>query len=195
MESEPLRNLSDINAMHRVLTKWGNVREAECFIIGCNFALRVGDLLKTTVEQSKLDDITVIGNEQKTGKFKKFPINEPARNAIVRLMLWYRSKDIEPVYLFQGTGNRAKKLIKPISARHLNNKLKAAAEAIGLDIAISSHSMRKSFGYHAYMNGTSIRDLQVLFNHKTEFQTLTYIGVTRKTVKDVYLSSGIGLEL
>ncbi|MDG1751931.1 MAG: hypothetical protein P8I03_09765 [Thalassotalea sp.] len=70
MEAEPLRNLSDINLMHRVLTKWGNVREAECFIIGCNFALRVGDLLKTTVEQSKFDSLTVIGNEQKTGKFE-----------------------------------------------------------------------------------------------------------------------------
>lgn len=195
MEAEPLRNLSDINAMHRILTKWGNVREAECFIIGCNFALRVGDLLKTTVEQSKLDDITVIGNEQKTGKFKNLPINEPARNAINRLMLWYRSQDIEPVYLFQGTGNRAKKLIKPISARHLNNKLQDAANSLGLDSAISSHSMRKSFGFHAYMNGTDIRYLQALFNHKTEFQTLTYIGVTRKTVKDVYLSSGIGVDI
>lgn len=195
MEAEPLRNLSDINAMHRVLTKWGNVREAECFIIGCNFALRVGDLLKTTIEQSKLDEIIVIGNEQKTGKFKSLPINAPARNAIERLMRWYRSQGIEPIYLFQGTGNRAKQLIKPISARHLNNKLKAAAEAIGLDSAISSHSMRKSFGYHAYMDGTDIRYLQALFNHKTEFQTLTYIGVTRKTVKDVYLSSGIGLDI
>ncbi len=195
MEAEPLRNLSDINAMHRILTKWGNVREAECFIIGCNFALRVGDLLKTTVEQSKLDDITVIGNEQKTGKFKSLPINEPARKAIDRLMLWYRSQGLEPVYLFQGTGNRAKKLIQPISARHLNKKLQDAAESLGLDVAVSSHSMRKSFGYHAYMNGTSIRDLQVLFNHKTEFQTLTYIGVTRKTVKNVYLSSGIGIDI
>jgi len=195
MEAEPLRNLSDINAMHRVLTKWGNVREAECFIIGCNFALRIGDLLKTTVEQIKADEIIVSGNEQKTGKFKKFPINDPARNAINRLMLWYHSQGIEPVYLFQGTGNRAKKLIKPISARYFNYKLKEAAESLGLSINIGSHSCRKSFGYHAYMNGTDIRYLQALFNHKTDYQTLCYIGVTRKTVKDVYLSSNIGGDI
>lgn len=195
MESEPIRELNDINALHRILTKWGYVREAECFIIGCNFALRVGDLLKTTIEQSKLDSFAVTGNEQKTGKFKELPINTASRNAINRLTAWYQSQGIEPVYLFQGTGNRAKKLIKPISARHLNNKLKDAAEAIGLDHSISSHSMRKSFGYHQYTNGTDIKYLQVLFNHKTELQTLTYIGVTRKTIKDVYLSSEIGLNI
>ncbi len=195
MESEPIHDLSDINALHRVLTKWGYVREAECLIIGCNFALRVGDLLKTTIEQSKQDSFVVIGNEQKTGKFKELPINEAARSAINRLTAWYKSQGIEPEYLFQGTGNRAKKLIKPISARHLNNKLKDAAEAIGLDNAISSHSMRKSFGYHQYMNGCDIRYLQALFNHKTEHQTLTYIGVTRKTVKDVYLQANIGINI
>tara|TARA_Y100000782_G_C10171376_1_gene259927 strand:- start:818 stop:1417 length:600 start_codon:yes stop_codon:yes gene_type:complete len=192
MEAEPLKNLADINALHRVLTRWGNVREAECLIIGCNFALRISDLLSITVEQSQQDTITL--NEQKTGKFKSFPINTPAKKAIGRLLYWYRSQGIKPDYLFQGTGNRAKKLIQPISSRHLNNKLKEAAESIGLDISISSHSMRKSFGYHAYMKGTDIRYLQALFNHKTEFQTLTYIGVTRKTVQDVYLNSFIDVS-
>ena len=195
MESEPIRNLADIEAIHRVLTKNGYVREAECFIIGCNFALRVGDLLKTTVEQSKQDTITVIGNEQKTGKFKQFPINEPARKAIERLLAWYDKQGITPTYLFQGTGNRARALEKPISTRHLNKKLKEAAEILGLDISVSSHTMRKSFGYHAYMNKTDIRYLQALFNHQTEYQTLTYIGVTRKTVSDLYLNSGIGIGI
>lgn len=193
MESEPLKNIADINSLHRILTRWGNVREAECLIIGCNFALRIGDLLKITVEQTRGNTIKI--NEQKTGKFKELPINEPARKSIDRLLLWYRSNSIEPIYLFQGTGNRARKLKQPISARHFNNKLKESAEAIGLDISISSHSMRKSFGYHAYFNGTDIKYLQALFNHKTEFQTITYIGVTRKTVQDVYLSSDIDIDI
>ena len=46
MESEPFTSLSDINMIHRWLTNKGNVREAELFIIACNFALRIGDLLK-----------------------------------------------------------------------------------------------------------------------------------------------------
>ncbi len=82
MEVEPIRNLSDIVAIHRVLTKWGNVREAEAFIIGSNFALRGADLMRTTVDQTKSDYITVSGGEGKTDKFKRFPINSDARAAI-----------------------------------------------------------------------------------------------------------------
>lgn len=209
MESEPFTNLIHIDMIHTWLTNKGKVREAELFIIGCNFALRIGDLLKTTVEQAKEDDFIVTGNEEKTGKFKRLPINEAARKAINRLLLWYKVEHgIEPIYLFQGTGNRTRAISKPITARHFNNMLKEAAEAVGLNvthkkksgeivgnIAISSHSCRKSFGYHSYMKGTDIRQLQALYNHSTEAQTLAYIGVTRRTVRDVYLSSDIGINI
>ena len=209
MESEPFTSLSDINMIHRWLTNKGNVREAELFIIACNFALRIGDLLKTTVAQSQLDSFVVTGNEQKTGKHKELPINKSARQAIDRLLSWYRNElGIEPVYLFQSTSKNTRDRITAITARHFNNKLKEAVEAIGYkvkrklksgeivgDFAVSSHSCRKAFGYHSYMNGTDIRYLQELYNHSTEKQTLTYIGITRKTVKDVYLSSEIGIDI
>lgn len=209
MESEPFTNLKDIELIHRWLTSKGCVREAELFIISCNFALRIGDLLKTTVVQSQLDSFIVTGNEQKTDKYKELPINEAARKAINRLLLWYRNElDIEPVYLFQSTSKNTRDRIVPITPRHFNNKLKEAAEAVGIEVkrklkngkvigkfACSSHSCRKTFGYHRYKNGTDIRYLQALYNHKTEFQTLTYIGVTRRTIKDVYLSSEIGIDI
>lgn len=209
MESEPFTNLKDIELIHRWLTGKGCVREAELFIISCNFALRIGDLLKTTVIQSQQKSFIVTGNEEKTGKFKELPINTAARKAIERLLTWYRVEiGIEPVYLFQSTSRNMRGKIAPITARHFNNKLKEAAEAIGLDVkrrnkkgevvgtfGCSSHSTRKTMGYHSYMNGTDIRYLQALFNHKTEFQTLTYIGVTRRTVQDVYFKSEIGLNI
>lgn len=193
MQSDPIKNTADINAIHRVLTRWGNVREAECFIIGCNFALRVGDLLKIKLDQVKSD--TIILNEQKTGKIREITINENAKAAINRLVNWYRSHNLEPTYLFQATGNRARKLNKPITARYLNMKLAAASEALQLGISLSSHSMRKSFGYNAYVSGIDVKYLQMLFNHTTELQTLTYIGITKKTISDVYLNSSIGVGL
>lgn len=193
MQSDPVKNEADITAIHRVLTRWGCVREAECFIIGCNFALRVGDLLKIKLEQVKSD--TIILNEQKTGKQREITINKNAKAAIDRLINWYQLQNIEPTYLFQATGNRAKKLSKPISARYLNVKLAAVSEALQLGLSLSSHSMRKSFGYNAYVSGIDVRKLQLLFNHRTQLQTLTYIGITRKNIADVYLSSNIGADL
>lgn len=193
MQSDPIKNKADINAIHRVLTRWGNIREAECFIIGCNFALRVGDLLKIKIEQVKSD--TIILNEQKTGKLREITINENAKAAINRLLEWYKAQNIEPIYLFQSTGNRTKKLNKPITARYLNMKLAAVSEALQLGLSLSSHSMRKSFGYDAYVSGIDVRKLQLLFNHRTQLQTLTYIGITRKNIADVYLNSSIGVGL
>lgn len=193
MQSDPIKNKADINAIHRVLTRWGNIREAECFIIGCNFALRVGDLLKIKIEQVKSD--TIILNEQKTGKLREITINENAKAAINRLLEWYKAQNIEPIYLFQSTGNRTKKFNKPITARYLNMKLAAVSEALQLGLSLSSHSMRKSFGYDAYVSGVDVRKLQLLFNHRTQLQTLTYIGITRKNIADVYLSSNIGADL
>lgn len=193
MQSDPIKNKADISAIHRVLTRWGNIREAECFIIGCNFALRVGDLLKIKIEQVKSD--TIILNEQKTGKLREITINENAKAAINRLLEWYKEQNIEPIYLFQSTGNRTKKLNKPITPRYLNMKLAAVSEALQLGLSLSSHSMRKSFGYDAYVSGVDVRKLQLLFNHRTQLQTLTYIGITRKNIADVYLSSNIGTDL
>lgn len=209
MESEPFTNPKDIELIHKWLTNKGSVREAELFIISCNFALRIGDLLKTTAIQSQQESFVVTGNEEKTGKFKELPINTAARQAIERLLTWYRVEiGIEPVYLFQSTSRNMRGKIAPITARHFNNKLKEAAEAIGLDVRrknkkgeikgtfnCSSHSCRKTFGYFRYMNGSDIRNLQSLFNHNTEFQTLTYIGVTKRTVRDMYFESEIGLNI
>ena len=73
----------------------------------------------------------------------------------------------------------------------MNKKLQEAVNSLGLDVSVSTHTMRKNAGFHAYMNGASIRDLQALFNHSTERQCLNYIGVTKKTVSDVYLNSVI----
>lgn len=52
--------------------------------------------------------------------------------------------------------------------------------------------MRKTFGYHAVMNGASLRLLMDLFNHSSEAQTLRYIGITEEQKREVYLNSNLG---
>ena len=84
---------------------------------------------------------------------------------------------------------------KPLSTKHLYNKLKEAVESLALDVNIGNHSMRKNMGYHAYKSGVDIHYLQALFNHADPKTTLAYIGVTRKTVEDVYLNFGIGIDV
>lgn len=56
--------------------------------------------------------------------------------------------------------------------------LSNTASNIGLK-NIGSHSMRKTFGYFLYKNGTH-EIIQELLNHSSQRETLRYIGITQE---------------
>ncbi|MCB2294485.1 tyrosine-type recombinase/integrase [Clostridium algoriphilum] len=57
---------------------------------------------------------------------------------------------------------------------------------------MGTHTLRKTFGYHAYQNGSSLELLMDIFNHSSKAQTLRYIGITEEQKKEVYLQSNLG---
>jgi len=90
----------------------------------------------------------------------------------------------------------------PLTWQQAYRILNGAAEQLGiverdeknhiLTGEIGTHTLRKVFGYHAYMGGTSLRLLMALCNHSSESQTLRYIGITEEQKKEVYLNSNLG---
>ena len=67
--------------------------------------------------------------------------------------------------------------------------LNDAAAHSGLDKdAIGTHTMRKTFGYHAYKMGMDLSVIQKLLNHSSPAITLSYIGITRDDLDNVYLN-------
>ena len=62
------------------------------------------------------------------------------------------------------------------------------AKSVGIKEKIGTHTLRKTFGYHAYNNGYDITLIQKLFNHSSPSVTLRYIGITQDEMDDVYLS-------
>lgn len=193
MEVEPLRDIKDVKRVYEWLNENNTVREAECFLIGCNVALRAGDLLKikfSDVEGNEFIDI----HEQKTRKFKRIPITKTVREATTRLRKFYEEGNFysshaekwEPTYLFQSTGNRGYHLCQPICIQWLSTCFKKASIELGFDFNFNTHSMRKTWGYHAYTNGEDIHYIQSAFNHSVTRITLAYIGVTRTTVEQLY---------
>lgn len=192
-EVEPFREMSDVKLMYNWLNEHKTVREAECFLIGCNVALRAGDLLQikfSDVEGKQFIDL----NEQKTTKFKRIPITNTVREATARLRKYYEeggfysshSEKWEPTYLFQSTGNRGYHLRQPICIQWLSMCFKKAAEGLSFSFNVNTHSMRKTWGYRAYKSGKDIYYIQAAFNHSTSRITLAYIGVTRSTVEQMY---------
>lgn len=190
MEVEPIRKLEDVKRMYHQLLETATPREAECWIIGCNLALRAGDLLKLRFDQIDADYVTII--EQKTGKRKQFPVTKVVRDAVERLRIYYegcnpyKTKEFKAEYLFQATSRRVYHLTQPLCIQWLGRKLKEAANELELGYNVNTHSMRKTWGYHAYERGEDIFYLQAMFNHACQKTTLRYIGITKTALEKMY---------
>lgn len=198
MEVEPIRDLKDVKRMYNWLKGNYTDREAECFLIGCNVALRASDLLSLRFDQIEQGQKTVVITEKKTKKHKEIPITPVVREAVARLRefysskRFYRSKEFSPVYLFQSTSRRAYHLCQPICIQYLSFAYKECARELGFDFNVNTHSMRKTWGYHAYeTRGEDILYIQALLNHSNQHVTLRYIGVTKSTIQKMYFDNSL----
>jgi len=178
---QPIRSKEKIEEMKTYL-KSKNIRDWALFTLGINSALRVSDLLKLTIsdvvdENGKVRDRIKI-KEKKTSKTKDFPFS----NKVVEALTEYISTCSPQGVLFpsQKGGNA-------ITRQHVHTILSNAAKAIGIKEATSSHSMRKSFGFHAYEKGVPIQKIQAILNHSSERETLRYIGITQDGLDETYL--------
>ncbi|MBU3187497.1 tyrosine-type recombinase/integrase [Clostridium estertheticum] len=198
---EPIRDLKTIRIMRSYLRDQ-SLRNELLFILGINVGLRISDILKLT-----FDDVLnfktmsakeyVIITEKKTSKTKKFYIG-----IIVSKLIEGYAATLEEVLPEMYVFCSKKSENKPISRQHAWYILNNAAEMIGIverdhngkiiSGEIGTHTMRKTFGYHAYTNGTTIELLMDIFNHSSKTQTLRYIGITEDQKKDVYMSSNLG---
>lgn len=183
---EPIRDIKKLEKMKKHL-KGKSTRDYCLFVLGINSGLRISDLLNLQVKDvadanGRLKErISII--EQKTGKAKDFPISDTAGKAIREHLA--ALKNNEPTsYLFPSRkGNGA---IQRYQAWRILNE--AAAHSGLANDSIGTHTMRKTFGYHAYKKGMDITVIQKLLNHSSPSITLSYIGITRDDLDSVYLN-------
>jgi site-specific recombinase XerD len=175
---EPIRNKKQIEALKKYL-KGQNIRDYLLFVLGINSGLRISDLLKLTIEDVQEQDRIHI-REQKTGKMKDFPISENCKKAI--------NEYLKATNITTGSLFISRKGNKPITRVQAYRILNEGAKTIGITDSIGTHTLRKTFGYHAYVNGTDITRIQKLLNHSTPSVTLSYIGITKEELDNVYIS-------
>jgi len=184
---QPIRDKKKIEAMKRFLA--GNKRDALLFTLGINCGLRISDILLMTVgdvidERGRVRDVYEL-REQKTGKAKRFPFGKNVQAAIRDYLDAYAGELSRPLFVSRKTGGNGEKAISRQQAYDILNN---AAQTVGIQDAIGTHSLRKTMGYHAYKAGTDIILLQQMFNHSAPSVTLRYIGITQSEMDDVILN-------
>ena len=180
---QPIRDLKKIDTIKKLL-KQQNLRDYSLFVLGINSGLRISDLLKLRIsdvsEKGKIKDRIRL-REKKTNKFKDFPLSEKTKQAIKEYLKTRDYTENEPLFI-----SRKNKgfLLRQQAYKIIND----VAKSIGIKEKIGTHTLRKTFGYHAYSNGYDIALIQKLFNHSSPSVTLRYIGITQEELDDVYLS-------
>lgn len=180
----PIRDKKQLEAMKGFL-KGKDTRAYLMFMVGISSALRISDILRLKTKDiwtGKKPQEFIMLNEKKTGKAKRFPITKNLNRAILQFMKTYDLEQDE--YLFQSRkGNK-----KPITRQHAAYILSQAGDYVGIKEPISTHSMRKTWGYWAYKSGVSLALIMEALNHSSIANTRKYLGITQEDLDDVYMS-------
>lgn len=171
---EPIRSKSDLKKIEKFL-KGQSLRNLLIFTIGTNCGLRISDILGLNVGDVKGKRYICLV-EKKTGKYKRFPINDKLRPMFEKF-----TKDrheSEPLFV-SAFGNRME---RTQCWRIINDACRYA----GLEYKIGTHTLRKTFGYHHYKKFKDVAMLQKIFNHYTPCVTLRYIGIEQDRIDESY---------
>lgn len=168
--AEPIKSKQDIRAIEGYL-KAQNERNFVLWVLGVNSGLRVSDIVGLNVaDVVDKTHITII--EKKTKKRKSFYINNKLQQ-VLKTFTKDRSFE-EPLFL----GKRGNRLNRKEVYRFLID----ACNKIGVKSKISTHTMRRTFGYHHYQQYKDSVILQKIFNHSSSRITLMYIGVEQDEI-------------
>lgn len=185
IEVSALKDKKQIDLMKKIL-KSNNMRDYLLFVMGINVGLRISDLLNlkisNVVTNGKINKEVTI-QEVKTKKMRTFTINKSANSAIKEYLSMLGDYD-EDWYLFKSRKGDNKNISRVQAWQVLND----AAKLAGIKEDIGTHTLRKTFGYWSYKQGIDISLLQKIFNHSSPAITLSYIGITKDDIRDVYNS-------
>ena len=188
--AQPIRNKQDLERfMDYYRTTEKIPRNQLLIVVGANTALRISDILTLTwadvydeVLQGFRGHITL--TEIKTGKHACIYINERIRTALAEYRDYLEQEmgfavqgDIP---LFMGRDGAA---LSRVQAYRIIRK---AAEKCHIAGVISPHSLRKTFGYHAWKQGTSPVLLMEIYHHSSFAITQRYLGIEQDDRDEVY---------
>ena len=177
---QPIRRLEDVKAIKRLLSD--RPRDLALFTLGINSALRASDLLSLRIEQVKGLRVgeSFELKEKKTGRYRKIMLNKVSHRT---LQHWIQSKPIWETGDWLFPSRKGGRLLVPT----LTAMVKSWCRSINLSENYGSHTLRKTFGYQQRVTfGLGTAELMWIFNHSSERQTLNYLGIESREIRDIH---------
>lgn len=167
---EAIKKVEDIQAIKQFL-KSQSLRDYLLFVMGINTGLRISELLYLRWEDVLDDD----GDVKEFLQLPNLPpiyLNQQVQISISE----YLNNELpnQEHFIFQ-----SKKLSGPISRQQAYRIINRAAKEVGIPDKIGTHTLRKTYGYHAFNKGIAISLLQKIFNHTSSSETLRYLGISK----------------
>lgn len=189
--TQPIRNLQNVQKFKNYYQEiQPNLRNYVIIVTGLNTALRISDILHLTCDDvfqnNRVKEYITI-REHKTGKENRILLNKEVRCVLAK----YREELVKSEmyqagnpYLFPSP----RKPSAPLSRSQAYRMITSAAQSVGIEGHISCHSLRKTFGYHAWKQGSDPIVIMVIFNHSSLSITKRYLCIEQDDKDDVYRS-------
>lgn len=171
---EPIRDIESISAVKSILRKQSQ-RDLLLFVFGINTGIRVSELLAIKVEdirdQHGLKEFLHL-KDSNSGEDRAYYINKSVQ---LELKNYLKTHDFEDQdYLFKSKKNKM-----PITRQQAYRIINKAVKDAGIPGKIGMHTLRKTFGYHAYRKGIAISIIMQIYHHHSPSETLRYIGINK----------------
>lgn len=188
--THPIKNKMDLYALKTYYQiQEPNPRNYALIVLGLNTALRISDLLRlqwSDIFDEKSGHMRehLEVKEQKTGKLNMIALNSNICQTFLEYKkICFQETHFTPsAYLFPSR----KGINQPLSRFQAFRIIKKAAAAVNLPSHISPHSLRKTFGYHAWKQGTPPALLMDIYNHSSYKITKRYLCIEQDERDAIY---------
>ena len=192
--ADPIKDLQTRNAIMQKLGegKYGT-RNKMIFILGVSSGRRCGDLLNMQRKEVWDDVGNCVSNcvrylDKKTSRYMNFYLPEYVRNALQQYIIESGINNPKD-YIFPSRKEN-KKGTPVLDVRSYCRILRNIKKDLNLDIRLSTHSMRKTFGYVSFRQFGADFTTAAL-GHYSMKNTARYIGLDQEYLQEKYQSLDI----
>ena len=174
--TEPIRDRKSLKKFKDYYrTQKPDPRNYALVVLGLNTALRISDILNLTYDMVY----------HKGAVRTHIVVNQEIRKALQfyhSYLISSSSHSEGNIYLFPSPRNKNQHLSRYQAHRIIH----AITQAVPVEGHISCHSLRKTFGYHAWKQGADPVVIMLIYNHSSFSITKRYLCIEQDDKDDIY---------